>query len=57
MTREQVLALKKGDKIRFQGEEAVFIRLTKSMRGALIDAGASGHPQFMTVLLSEAEAI
>lgn len=57
MEKEQALDLKKGDKIRFQGGEAAFVRLTKSMRGALIDAGTSGHPQFMTVLLSEAEAI
>ncbi len=57
MKKEQALDLKKGDKIRFQGGEAAFVRLTKSMRGALIDTGAPGHPRLITVLLSETEVI
>lgn len=57
MTKEQAIALKAGDRIRYNGNEAAFVRLIKSMRGALIDAGKSGHPHYMAVTLSELEAI
>ena len=48
---------KEEDRIRYNGNEAAIVRLMKSMRGALIDAGRSGHPHYMAVTLSELEAI
>jgi len=56
MTKTEAIALKAGDKVKYRGSEAAFVRLLTSLRGALIDTGGA-RPHYIAVMLSELETV
>lgn len=55
MEKTQIAQLVSGQKVKYMGKTAEFVRCTESGRGVLLNTGSDEKPYFITVLASELE--